>query len=224
MDSKKKKCIILANGQAPAKSVFNYLFANGYEILICADGGANSAARLGLTPDYVIGDLDSINEKALKFYQKSSNTEVIQLKRQNDTDVEKALKHAIKMKFKEVLLLGATGDRLDHTFCNLGIALKFDDKIKVKILHQKSVLAVYENEITLKTTPDEIISLYAISEETKITSQGLKYPLADSPLPFGRKESTSNVATGNEVHLKVVNGKIFVIREFNVLKKNGFFS
>ena len=215
---------MLANGQAPTKSVFNYLFAKGYETLICADGGANSAARIGLTPDFVIGDLDSIDEDVLALFQNLSNTEVIQITRQNDTDVEKALKHAIKMKFKEALLLGATGDRLDHTFCNLGISLKFDDKIKVKILHQKSLLAVYEDEVTLKTTPDEIVSLYAIGEDTRITTQGLKYPLKDAPLPFGKKESTSNVAVGEEVHLKIENGKIFVIREFNVLKKNGFFS
>ena len=45
------------------------------------------------------------------------------------------------VKTREVILLGATGDRLDHSFCNLGIALKFDDKIKINVLHQKSYLS-----------------------------------------------------------------------------------
>lgn len=224
MDYKSKRCIILANGQSPNKSVFDFLFSKGYNTLICADGGANSAFRLGLTPQYVIGDLDSIDKEVLKNFSHSLNTEVVKYKRQNDTDVEKALKHAIKKKFTSVVLLGATGDRLDHSFCNLGIALKFDGKIKVTIIHQKSVLFVYENEIKLTSTPGEIISIYAISEKTRITSKGLKYPLKNSSLPFGKKESTSNVATSEEVYLKIKNGKIFVIREFNVLKKNGFFN
>ena len=60
-------------------------------------------------------------------------------------------------------------------------------------------------------------------ELAKITSKGLKYPLVNQSLPFGERESTSNAATGNNVELKIKNGNVFVIREFEVLKNNGFF-
>ena len=61
-----KKCIILANGKSPRKSVITFFQKNGFDTIICADGGADSALRLGLTPNFIIGDLDSINKEAIK--------------------------------------------------------------------------------------------------------------------------------------------------------------
>jgi thiamine pyrophosphokinase len=216
-----KKCLILANGQPPKKNVFNFLFKKGYNTLICADGGANSAYKLNLIPDFIIGDLDSIHPKVKKYYSRKSR--IIRYSRQSDTDVEKCLKYAVKNKFTEVILLGATGDRLDHTFCNLGIALKFFDKINTRILHQKSLLSVFENKVELDTIKGELISIYGFDKKTKLTSRGLKYPLKKSALPFGEKESTSNVATGKKVEIKIHGGKIFIIREIEKLRENGLF-
>lgn len=216
-----KKCLIIANGQLPKKKDINYLVKIGYSKIICADGGANSAFRLNLVPDLIIGDLDSISQNIFDFY--SDKSEIKKIERQNDTDVEKALKYAISKKYKEVILLGATGDRLDHSFCNLGIALKFDDKIKVMILHEKSFLMVVKDEIDFKTSINETISIYGFDEKTKVSSKGLKYELNKTSLQFGVRESTSNEALGNSVKIKTENGKIFVIREFEALKKNDFF-
>ena len=221
MFMKIKKAIILANGIYPKKSVFKYLQKSGYTKLICADGGANSAYKLGLVPDYIIGDLDSVRSDVAEHYKLKSK--IIKYKRQDDTDVEKCLKFLIKKKYDEVILLGATGDRLDHSFCNLGIVLKFFGKIKISILHQKSFLKCFAGEIELKAEKGEIISIYGIDKKTKIKSAGLKYPLEKIALPFGEKESTSNVAKSNKVNLKIKDGKIFVIRNFNTMKKNGFF-
>ncbi|MCH7973671.1 MAG: thiamine diphosphokinase, partial [Bacteroidetes bacterium] len=55
-----KKCIIIANGKCPKKSELKYFVEQGYSTIICADGGANSALKLKINPDYIIGDLDSI--------------------------------------------------------------------------------------------------------------------------------------------------------------------
>ena len=213
-----KKCIILANGDMPKKSVVAFLIKRGYTTLICADGGANSALKLNLLPDYIIGDLDSIEAKTKEYY--SGKCRIIQINRQNDTDVEKCLKFAISKGFKETILLGATGSRLDHSFCNLGIVLKFFSKIKVRILHDNSLLEAHTGNITLQTSPEEVISIYGFDKKTKVTSVGLKYPLSNTLLPFGVRESTSNVALSNNVKLNIKNGKMFVIRDFEVMKKN----
>ena len=213
-----KKAIILANGDSPKKSEILYFQKKGYLKIICADGGANSAQKLGIIPDVIIGDLDSITRQNLKLF--SGKTEVINYTRQNDTDVEKALKYLISEKYKEVILLGATGDRLDHTICNLGIIIKFFNKIKISVLHKKSFLTAHNSDIKLKTIPKEIISIYGFDDKTKVTSKGLKYPLKNIALPFGKKESTSNVAMGDEIELKIKNGIMFLIRDFNILKRN----
>ena len=214
-----KKCIVLANGQPPSKKVFDYLNSIGYDKLICADGGANSAFKFEFVPDYIIGDLDSIKPEIYDYYY--DKCEIIQVTRQNDTDVEKCLKFAYKNKFKDIILLGATGDRLDHSFCNLGITLKFFDKVRIRVIHQRSILSVHQGVATLKTIPGETISIYGLDTKTKFESEGLKYPLKNFSLPFGMKESTSNIAITNEVHLKIKGGKAFVIRDFNVMRKNG---
>ena len=117
---------------------------NGFSTLFCADGGVNSAYKMELTPDYIIGDLDSADSNVLNHFK--SKSKIIKYKRQNDTDVEKCLKYAISKKFEHVILLGGTGDRLDHTFCNLGITLKFYDKIRIDILHEKSYLQILEKK------------------------------------------------------------------------------
>lgn len=216
-----EKFIILANGKPPSKSLMNYLDSFGYSQIICADGGANKARRLKLIPSAIIGDFDSIHPSTLKYYR--NKTRIFKMKRQNDTDVEKCLKYLITKNINEVILLGVTGNRLDHTFCNLGITLKFFDKINIRIIAENSLLAAVKGKVKIKTEPGEIISLYGFDSKTKITTKGLKYPLTRERLPFGVRESTSNVALTDEIELKVESGKIFIIREFNVMKKYGLF-
>ena len=216
-----KKCLILANGNPPKKSLIVYLSKIGFETLICADGGANTALRYEIVPEYIIGDLDSIKPETYDYYY--DKCEIIQTKRQNDTDVEKCLKFVIKHKYAEAILLGGTGDRLDHSFCNLGIVLKYSDKISAKVIHEKSLLSVYEGNVKLKTIPGETISIYGFDEKTKIKSYGLKYPLKNILLPFGKRESTSNSAIAKDVRLQIRGGKVFVIRDFEVMRNNGLF-
>ena len=216
-----KKCIILANGKSPKKNIISLFKKRGFDALICADGGANSAMKMNLIPDVIIGDLDSISTKALHEFR--SVSKVVEIKRQNDTDVEKCLKNAINEGFDEVLLMGVTGNRLDHTFCNLGIILKFFHKIKIILIAEDSLLIPYSGYVELKTVPGETISIYGIDSKTKITSSGLMYTLKNISLPFGKKESTSNVAEKEIVQLKINGGIIFVIRDFNTLKKNNLF-
>jgi len=216
-----RKCIILANGKSPKKSIITFFQRKGYSKLICADGGSNSALKMNMIPDVIIGDLDSISSESLKEFKAVSK--IIRLKRQNDTDVEKCLKYAIKNNFDEALLVGITGNRLDHTFCNLGIVIKFFHKIKISLIAEDSFLQAYSGNVELKTLPGETISLYGISSKTKISSIGLKYELKNTSLPFGERESTSNIAKKNLVKLKISNGVVFVIRDVKNMIDNDLF-
>ena len=213
-----KKFILLANGKPPQKRLITYLQQKGYSELVCADGGANKAKNLNLVPDFIIGDFDSVDKQTLKYFRDKSK--IIKLSRQNDTDVEKCLKEMMNRNFSEAVLLGVTGDRLDHTFCNLGIVIKFFRQIKLKIIAENSLLIPYSGNVELDTIPGETISLYGFDTKTKISSQGLFYPLKNVSLPFGKKESTSNIAESDRVFLKIKGGIIFVIRDLALLMKN----
>jgi len=216
-----KKCIILANGKPPKKKIISFFQKKGYNKLICADGGANSALKMNLIPDVIVGDLDSISSNSLKEYK--SVSKIIRLQRQNDTDVEKCLKYATSKKFDEALLVGVTGNRLDHTFCNIGIVLKFFPRINLSLIAENSFLKPYQGKVKLKTTPAETFSIYGFDRKTKITSKGLKYQLKDIALPFGERESTSNIATGDEIELIIKSGIVFVIRDVNLMMQYDLF-
>jgi len=216
-----KKCIIIANGKSPSKKVVDAFYKKGFNTIICADGGANSARNLGITPDFIIGDLDSISLSTLKYFKNKST--VIKIKRQNDTDVEKCLKFAIRKKFDEVVLLGVTGDRLDHTICNLGIVIKFFGRIKIYLSAESSFLTSINKTTEFNSKVGETISIYAFDDKTKISSVGLKYKLNNTALPFGVRESTSNVSFSEKIILKIKNGIVFVIRDFNFMKKHDLF-
>lgn len=217
-----KGCIIIANGKAPNKSDVKYFQSLGYNTVICADGGANSLYKLGLIPDLIIGDFDSIDSDVKKYY--STRSKIIRYTRQNDTDVEKCLKYAISTNYIKAVILGATGDRLDHSICNLGILLKFYNKIIISMMHESSYLQVLSGRNVLDTIRGEIISIYGFDNRTKIQSAGLKYPLKNIALPFGVRESTSNIALENNIELNITGGKVFVVRDYKLLKSHGLIS
>ena len=176
---------------------------------------------MNLIPDAIIGDFDSVSLRTLKKFEGKSK--IIRLKRQNDTDVEKCIKYAINKNFNEALLTGVTGNRLDHTFCNIGIVLKFFNRINLSLVAEDSFLKPYKENIELKTFPGETISIYGFDRKTKITSKGLKYELKNVSLPFGEKESTSNVANKDIVGFKIQNGIVFIIRDVNFMIKHDLF-
>jgi len=216
-----KKCLIIANGKSPTKKVIEYFIKKGFTSLICADGGANSVRKLNLLPDFIIGDLDSITDDNLKYYSKKVS--IIKYKRQSDTDVDKSIKFAIRNKFAQIVLLGVTGDRLDHTICNLGMVIKYLNKIKIYIAAEKSFLIPVKDQTNFVSKPGEIFSIYAFNDKTKISSTGLKYKLNNTTLLFGLRESTSNVSISESVTIKVENGVAFVIRELqNIIKYDLF--
>ncbi len=213
-----KKCIIIANGTSPNKKLISFLGKRNYEDIICADGGANSAYKIGIIPKYIVGDFDSITAATLNYFRNKS--EIVQMKSQYDTDVEKALKYSVNKGYKDCILLGVIGNRLDHSICNLSIVLKYAGKIKARIIYEKSILSVEKGEIELKTYKGEVISLFAFDSRTKILSKGLKYELKNISIPFGKRESESNEAIGKSVSIKIKNGRIFLIRLFESSARN----
>lgn len=217
-----KKCIIIANGRPPKKSHVNFFRSLNYDTIYCADGGANSAYKLGIIPDAIIGDLDSIDPFVKKYYADLSK--IVHYSRQNDTDVEKCLKYAVKGKFDKAVILGATGDRLDHTICNLGIMLKFSDQLKLSMLHESSYMQVLSGKNSLTAVKGETVSIYGFNKKTKISSNGLKYPIKNIALPFGERESTSNVAVMNKIEINISGGLVFCVRDYKLLKSHGLIS
>ncbi len=212
-------CIILANGRAPAKKYFDHFYLHGYSWLICADGGANSAREMELVPDLIAGDLDSITGENIEFFRRLCD--INRIESQDDTDVEKCLKLAINMGFTHCILMGGTGDRLDHSFNNIGIALKYNGRIKISMLSETSLMMIVEGKTVINGIKGETVSLFGIDGETKFTTAGLKYPLDHESLQFGVRDGTSNVATEGEFSVLVEGGAGILFREIEKVIESG---
>lgn len=216
-----KGCVILGNGRPPATGDLSFFLDNGFPVLICADGGANVAYDIGGIPDYIIGDLDSISESILDHYK--NRVSVIKIERQDDTDVEKCLKFAIEKGFTQCALLGVTGDRLDHTLNNIGLALKYGDKIRIFIYSEQSLLEVFTGTLQIDGFRGETVSIYGFDSNTRITTKGLKYPLNGEVLPFGVRDGTSNEVLEEKFEVTAEGGTAILIRNAREAIKGGYF-
>jgi thiamine pyrophosphokinase len=204
--NKIKRALILANGHPPSKRLFRKYLSSA-DWFICADGGANIAARFGSIPHLIIGDLDSVNSETLIEFRKVT---VKRLKDQNSTDLEKALRASIRKKYSEIIVLGATGKRLDHAISNLSALAKFSKKTNIKFVDDTGKFIPVHHTIRLTLPLGTNISLLPLSQCKHIITTGLRWNLNNESLQLGIRESTSNVVVSSPVHIKIRNGNLIV--------------
>src|SRR5512141_1042329 len=107
--------LILANATPPSKKLLKQLSTDA-SLFVCADGGANTAARYGIMPEAIVGDLDSIHAQTLYKFRKAAIHRVVD---DFSTDLEKAMSWVIDKGYNHIVIAGATGGRLDHFIGNL---------------------------------------------------------------------------------------------------------
>ncbi|MCU0454366.1 MAG: thiamine diphosphokinase [Bacteroidetes bacterium] len=196
--------LILANGQAPTKSLLNRHLADA-DVFVCADGGANAAAKLGVVPDLIIGDLDSILPATVK---KFSGVTARRIADQNSTDLEKALLWSQKNGYKHVRVLGATGGRLDHAVGNLSALVKFSRKLAVTFHDADGDVSVVGTERTFDVPVGTTVSLLPLTLCEGVMTRGLKWELRYESLALGHREGTSNVVVASPVTVKLRRGDL----------------
>ena len=122
------EAVILANGEFPEHQIpLNILYSSNN--LICCDGAVNKLDEMGVMPTLILGDLDSIKAELKQKY----NSKIIQIERQSDTDLEKALKYCVNANIKEVIILGFNGLRDDHYLSNIFLGWKYSKEIEIKL-------------------------------------------------------------------------------------------
>jgi thiamine pyrophosphokinase len=205
------RVLILANGKSPSRRLFQNMEASA-DMIICADGGANTAARFGCTPDLIIGDLDSIEKKTVTIF---GNVTVKKLKDQNSTDLEKALTAALRKKCKEIVVLGATGGRLDHALGNLSALAKFSGKVHITFIDDTGKFIAVHQSIELDCPVGTIISLLPLSRCSGIVTKGLKWNLKNESLELGVRESTSNIVVSSPTNIKIRKGTLIIFVAIN---------
>ncbi|TZE83404.1 thiamine diphosphokinase [Calorimonas adulescens] len=208
------KAVILSNG-----NVENIEFLRSYiessDIFICADGGGNYAKSLGIKPDILIGDFDSIKEEILNYFQ-HLGTEIIRYPREkNYVDTQLAVDRAIELSADKIILLGATGNRLDHTLANINMLYYIYKKgVTAEIVDEHNRLMLLKGENFLRGQMGDTVSFIPFfGDVKKIVLKGFYYPLDGVTLTKDTSLGISNVFTEDVGY--VDSGDDFVLAIFS---------
>ncbi len=177
------------------------------DYVIAADGGLRHTEKLGLRPDAVLGDFDSLG-----FAPEGANVFPVE---KDDTDAMLAVRHGLKQGFREFFLYGGLdGPRLDHTVANFQTLQFLCDHGAYGYLVGKDILATVlrEGSITFPAGLSGTISVFCLGPDAKgVTEQGLYYPLEDATLTSGFPLGASNHFTGEEASVSVKRGSLLLL-------------
>ncbi len=203
----RKQALILANGHPPRKSLLQELL-RASSLFVCVDGGANIAASLKLKPDAIVGDLDSIHAETRVRFQHVPMHQIID---DTSTDLEKAIAWTIKQKYEHIVVVGATGKRLDHTVGNLAVLAKFFPDAVITMVDDMGELVFVGRTYSFEAPPGTVVSLIPLARCDGITTRGLKFTLEGETLELGGR-GISNVVVSNPVSITVERGNLLLYR------------
>jgi thiamine pyrophosphokinase len=190
------RAVVFANGvlSDPSKSI-SYIRPD--DILIAADGGALHCRALGLMPDVLIGDFDSIEAGEVAELEAGGAKVIRHPARKDYTDLELALQHARDMGANQILVMAALGNRWDQTLANLLLpASESFAGVDIRLLDgpQEILLVRAGQKIWIHGQPGDTLSLIPLYGDAHgITTKGLEYPLNEGTLIFGSTRGISNV-------------------------------
>ncbi len=202
------RCVII--GGAPIHSyetVKSYLLAD--DTFVFCDSGLSHLDGLCVSPDLIIGDFDSWEDPHL-------STETIVLPREkDDTDTMFAIKEMLHRGYSDFLLLGVTGERLDHTLGNLSGLLYLDTQgVNAVAVDDYSEISVVGSNGALVEDHFSFFSLLCIGNTASgITIKNAKYPLQNAAMtncdPYG---ISNEVLPGQTASITVKNGRLLLIK------------
>lgn len=207
-----KKALIVSGGNANISVVKNNLEC---DFIIAVDSGSKSLVGYGIVPDVIIGDLDSLGIQLSEEYQKKG-IEIIRAKCEKDeTDTELAVIYAIEKGFKEVILLGATGSRLDHTFGNILLLKKLKAAgVEAKITDKHNEIIFVDSESRIEKDGNyKYVSILPFGGKVKgLSLKGFKYDVDSIDLNDDSVIGISNELVSDFGDIKIDSGSVLVIK------------
>ena len=213
----KTACLVL-NGQLDdydyIREVMNY---NTYELIIAVDGGANHLYRLGIMPNYILGDLDSIEDdirEASDVVFKKFPT------KKDETDAELAVWLVEEVGLLGIDIYAALGGRIDHELANIQLLYYILDRgMYPRIISEHEEIYILKNdEMTLKGNIGDIVSILPIRGDARgITLVNMEYSVEELDLKYSVTRGISNVMVAQDAYINVRDGCLLVIK--NIKKK-----
>ena len=188
------------------------------DIIIAADGGAERLEGIGVMPDVVIGDLDSISDTRLIELRRTVPEILRYPARKDATDAELALDEAIARGATEITVLGALGGpRSDHELANVLLlaAPTFRDRGVRLLTELLEAWAVWNSERTFASQPGDTVSLLPVGDAVAgVTTHGLEWKLDQAALTVGSTYTISNAATSSQASVSITTGTLILFHYF----------
>jgi thiamine pyrophosphokinase len=187
-------------------------------VVIAADGGAAKAALLGLRPDVIVGDLDSLAPDTLERLRAEGVEICAYPAEKEESDTQLALREAIARGASRLIIAGGLGGlRLDHTLANLLLlalpelagheVVLLDGAASVRVLGLSG-----PDELSLEGTPGDLVSLLPLSERVRgVETEELAYPLRGETLEQGYSRGLSNVMQAGRATIRTAQGRLAVV-------------
>ncbi|MBR3804179.1 MAG: thiamine diphosphokinase [Clostridia bacterium] len=181
-----------------------------YTLLVCADQGYLYARNLGLKPNFVLGDFDSLGFVP-------DGAEVFPCDK-DLSDLEIAIDKAISLKASEIDMYFCLGGRVDHELFNISMLKKCKEKgVRARIITKTQTLELIndkDNFTVFKCKCGGYVSLFPITQEVSfISSDGLKYSLKGIVSKQGETLTLSNQAIGESFTVEIKDGNALLVAE-----------
>ncbi|MGE5480409.1 MAG: thiamine diphosphokinase [Chloroflexota bacterium] len=178
--------------------------------IIAADGAAYRLRDAGVGPDYIVGDMDSFTgDENPEYFAK---TKVIKDPDQESNDFEKILRFAVSLGYKDLLIIGFHGGELEHTLNNWSVLKRFAKRLNLTVFDKGRYAMPLRVSFEAPARVGEMISLIPQSFAV-LTTKNLKWPLNGESLRLGNREGARNVATAENVEIKIEQGEILYFCE-----------
>lgn len=207
------KIVLVCGGNPPSYELLKEELEDS-DYLICADSGGNCLYRYKIVPHYLMGDFDSIDKEALEFFIEHKECKVEEFPPDKDfTDTELALNKAAELGGTEIVFLGCTGTRIDHTIGNLGMLRKcLDLNIKGHIRDEHNIITICDKPVTLKGEKGSTFSIQAYCDcVEKVNIIGARYKLTDYDLRLGDSRTVSNEFLNDDVQILFKKGTLLIL-------------
>ncbi len=198
--------IIAAGENKNPKKLLEYVNAADY--IICADAGYDHAKAVGIVPDILVGDFDSLQEEPADFLRK------VKLPVEKDeTDTLYALRFAFSKGATKVVLYGGIGTRFDHSYANICLLQHaMVREIAMVVTDGKTEIYLTDSKLKLNGRKGQTVSVYSFSDICEgVTLHGFYYPLENAVLQKYDIVGTSNVVTEDEAEIAVSSGTLLIV-------------
>lgn len=209
------RVIIFANGNLPNPETARQLIRSN-DFILCADGGTRHALALGLTPNLIIGDLDSTTFDLQPLTEKG--TQVIKHPTdKNETDLELAINHALTLSPSQILILAALGGRMDQTLANIALLSNLQlSTFNIKLTDGVEELFFCHDQSQIEGRSGDIVSLIPWQGEvTGVFTENLRWHLHHETLYPAKTRGISNEMTADVATVAIASGLLLLVHSIS---------